>query len=210
VTRKKTPAKAGKKAPGKRVKAGTSKQEADRKRVLFVEAYLTNGGNATQAAISAGYSEKTADSAGSRLLKDVKVCALLAERHKELTDRFKLTTENVLRETARIAFFDPADCYDEHGALLHPKDMPEDARRAVGTLETVEAKDADGNVYEYTKKVKPWDKNAALERAFKHFGLYKADNEQKPTEARFFYVPAKGPMREAHEKRVAKLAPNQR
>jgi phage terminase small subunit len=44
----------------------TIKQDA------FVKAYLLNGGNATQAAITAGYSEKTAQQVGSEnLLKPV-------------------------------------------------------------------------------------------------------------------------------------------
>lgn len=205
----KTPAKAGKKSPGNRVKAGTSKAAADAKRLKFAEAFIANGHNATQAAIAAGYAENSAGVTGARMLKDAKVAAILAEHARKLADRFNVTTENVLREAARIAYFDVGQCFDENGALLAPKDIPEDARRALSGLETVESKDADGNVYEYTKKVKAWDKRAALEMLMKHLGLFKADNEQKPTEARFFYVPAKGPMREAHEKK-AKLAPNQR
>jgi phage terminase small subunit len=52
-----------------------SKQQA------FVEAYCCNGFNATQAAITAGYSEKTAESQASRLLTNVKI--------KEAVDAFK-------------------------------------------------------------------------------------------------------------------------
>jgi phage terminase small subunit len=52
-------------------KSGTSKAAAATRRRLFIETYLANGHNATQAAISAGYSAKTAGSQGQRLLKDV-------------------------------------------------------------------------------------------------------------------------------------------
>ena len=31
----------------------------------------------------------------------------------------------------------------------------------------------------YTKKIKLWDKGAALEKLFKNFGMYQKDNEQK-------------------------------
>lgn len=56
----------------------TNKQQA------FVEAYLANGFNATQAAITAGYSEKTAYSQGSRLLRNVEVQTAIQVRMKEL------------------------------------------------------------------------------------------------------------------------------
>lgn len=46
---------------------------------IFAEAYVTNGFNATQAALTARYSERTAYSQGSRLLKNVEVQALISE-----------------------------------------------------------------------------------------------------------------------------------
>lgn len=56
----------------------TTKQRA------FVEAYLANGFNATQAAVAAGYSPKTAYSQGSRLLKNVEVRAAIETRMLEM------------------------------------------------------------------------------------------------------------------------------
>lgn len=50
----------------------------------FVEAYLANGFNATQAAITAGYSAKTAYSQGSRLLRNVEVQTAIQARMKDL------------------------------------------------------------------------------------------------------------------------------
>jgi phage terminase small subunit len=50
-----------------------------RKQQIFVAEYLTDL-NATRAAIAAGYSEKTADQQGSRMLKNVKVAAVIAEK----------------------------------------------------------------------------------------------------------------------------------
>ena len=43
------------------------------KQELFVSTYLANGGNATRAAIAAGYSESRAEVTGSELLKNRKV-----------------------------------------------------------------------------------------------------------------------------------------
>jgi len=52
--------------------------------MIFVTEYLKNGNNATQAAISAGYSEKTASSQGSRLLKSVEVQQYLNKTEQNL------------------------------------------------------------------------------------------------------------------------------
>ena len=55
----------------------TPKQDA------FVKAYLLNGGNATQAAIDAGYSEKTAKAIGSENLTKPDVKAAIDEHQKK-------------------------------------------------------------------------------------------------------------------------------
>jgi phage terminase small subunit len=52
--------------------------------MIFVTEYLKNGNNATQAAIAAGYSEKTAYSQGSRLLKSVEVQQYLNKTEQNL------------------------------------------------------------------------------------------------------------------------------
>ncbi len=58
------------------------------KKKLFVEAYVNDVyRNQTAAAIAAGYSEKTAAQAASRLMKDEDVAAAIAEREKELHEK---------------------------------------------------------------------------------------------------------------------------
>lgn len=52
--------------------------------MIFVTEYLRNNNNATQAAIAAGYSEKTAYSSGSRLLKSVEVQQYLNKTEQSL------------------------------------------------------------------------------------------------------------------------------
>lgn len=51
----------------------------NQKQTKFAHAYVANAGNATQAAIEAGYSEKTAYSQGGRLLNHVEVAAMIRE-----------------------------------------------------------------------------------------------------------------------------------
>ena len=63
------------------------------KQALFVSEYLKNGGNATQAYLKAGYKakdEKVACTAGTRLLRNVRISRAIAERQKKLSDRLEL------------------------------------------------------------------------------------------------------------------------
>ncbi|MFS8215630.1 terminase small subunit [Paenibacillus peoriae] len=58
--------------------------------MLFVNEYLKNGNNATHAAIAAGYSEKTASSQGSRLLKSVEVQQYLNKTEQNLNKDLRM------------------------------------------------------------------------------------------------------------------------
>lgn len=54
------------------------------RREQFAKEYVKNGGNASDAAKKAGYSEKTAYSSGQRLLKNVEVTAYIAKLQEEI------------------------------------------------------------------------------------------------------------------------------
>lgn len=163
----------------KRVKAGASKGEAAAKRDLFVKAFIANGGNATQAAIQAGYSKKTAYSAGGRLLKHVEVSTAIDAQRKAAAESAGLTVERTLREVARLAYFDPRRLFDAKGGLKKVTDLDDDTAAAIASVEVDEIS-VEGVTIGTTKKVKHWDKNAALEKAMKHLGQYEKDNAQRP------------------------------
>jgi len=186
-----------KKPKPKRPKAGTSRAEAGKRRALFVEAYVTNGGNATQAAITAGFSEKTAYSAGGRLLKDVEIAAEIVRRRAEVIAAAEkitgITMERTLREVGRLAYSDVRKLLNEDGSLKAIHELDDDTAAAVASVEFDEIR-SEGVVIGLTRKVKVFDKNSALEKAMKHFGLYEQDNEQVGRAiARAIVVPAKAP-----------------
>lgn len=79
------------------------------KQTLFVAEYLANGMNAKQAAIASGYSEKSAEVEGSRLLRNAKVAAELKRKQKPRLDRLEITAERVLRELALLGFSNMMD-----------------------------------------------------------------------------------------------------
>lgn len=176
---KKTPAK--KPAPKKckpRVKAGTSKVAAAERKIMFAKAFIANNGNKTQAAIAAGLSPNTAEASGRRMFGDVTVKALIAQHAKETAVIVGLDMQRTLREVARLAYADPRKLFDKDGKLIPIHLLDDDMAAAVASFEQDEIT-AGENVIGTTKKLKVWDKNAALEKAMKHHGLYKDDNDQR-------------------------------
>ena len=68
------------------------------KQKRFVRAYKTNGNNATKAALSAGYSKKTAYSQGQRLLKNVEIKKALGLEEEKLKQKYEYTVEKLIEE----------------------------------------------------------------------------------------------------------------
>ena len=66
------------------------------KQTRFVAEYLKDL-NATQAAIRSGYSAKTAEQIGSRLLRNVGVAVAVAKGQSRVAERLELSAEIVLR-----------------------------------------------------------------------------------------------------------------
>lgn len=89
------------------------------KQQRFCDEYLIDL-NATQAAIRAGYSVKTASEQGVRLLRNVKVQECIQERKKDRAERTEITQDRVLAELAAIAFSKATDyvkIVEQHAAF---------------------------------------------------------------------------------------------
>lgn len=104
------------------------------KQAIFIAEYLVDG-NATRAAIAAGYSEKTAEAAGSRLLRNVKVSRTLAERNARRVEKLDITAARTLSELAKLSYFDPGRLFDELGKLVPVHKLDEVTRAAVESVE---------------------------------------------------------------------------
>ena len=77
--------------------------ELNERQKLFCEEYLKDR-NATQAAIRAGYSPKTAQPQSARLLSNVMVQEYIQHSVKEISDENRVTAERVILELAKGAF----------------------------------------------------------------------------------------------------------
>lgn len=144
----------------------------------FVEAYMSNGNNATKAAVAAGLSPKTAGSTGARMLKNVRVSTLLDQRRAELAQKYELTTDNVMRSMAQALHFDPRKLYNADGSLKSVLELDDDTAMCLQAIEVSEAAGGaitgDGQMIPVsTKKIKWLDKNQARDQAAKVLGLFK-------------------------------------
>ena len=72
-------------------------KELTPKQAAFVREYLTDR-NGTQAAIRAGYSQKTAEVTASRLLRNVKVKQAVAKGEEKHAERCAVTLESITLE----------------------------------------------------------------------------------------------------------------
>jgi phage terminase small subunit len=141
-----------------------------KKQQLFVEEYLKDL-NATQAAIRAGYSAKTALQQGPRLLGNVGVQSAVQEAMKARSDRTEITQDRVLQELARLAFFDARKMFNGDGSPKAIHELDDDTAAAISGLDVVNVGNSEigiGQVLKY----KTADKGAALANAMRHLGMF--------------------------------------
>ena len=136
----------------------TDKQE------LFAREYLKDL-NATQAAIRAGYSEKTAKEAGYENLTKPHVLELVAELKAQRIQQTGIDAAYVLRRLVEIDEMDVLDILLANGELKPIKDWPKVWRTTLSGMDVTEmAGDAAGLL----KKIKWPDKVKNLELLGKH------------------------------------------
>lgn len=137
------------------------------KQQKFADEYLIDL-NATQAAIRAGYSSRTASEQGSRLLSNVKIRAYIDARMAEHSKRTGVNQERIIRELARIAFLDPTQMVNMDSAELLDETSADD-RAAIAS---VKVKTMSGDIDMVEREIKFADKIKALELLGKRFGMW--------------------------------------
>lgn len=140
------------------------------KQARFVDEYLIDL-NATQAAIRAGYSAKTAYSQGERLLSNVEVRAALMEARQKRSEKTGIDAAWLLTRLAEESTADVADLYDEHGGLKPVKDWPTIWRQGLVAGLDVEEIRQDGAVVGIIRKVKLSDRIKRLELIGRHIDV---------------------------------------
>ncbi len=139
------------------------------KQQRFVDEYLIDL-NATQAAIRARYSAKTADVQGSRMLGNVKVQQAISEAMAERSKRTGVNQDRIVMELAKIAFVNIADVIDPENVTIKEGATTDDTAAIQSVkVKVIPTKDGEG----VEREIKMADKIRALELLGKHIGMFK-------------------------------------
>src|SRR6266478_1825236 len=103
---------------------------------LFIEAYLIHK-NATKAAIAAGFSERSANNQGTRLMANDAIRAEIEARLASTLDRYAVTSERTIREMAKIAYGNIGDyisIQDDGGTIIDLTTTTRDQLAALNSI----------------------------------------------------------------------------
>lgn len=142
----------------------------------FCQEYLIDL-NATQAAIRAGYSEKTANVIASENLAKPYLQARIAELKAKREQRTEITQDKVLSELAKMGFanMDDYTVVRDNGDIVHDfSGLTRDQAAAITEVTTETYLEGRGDDAERVKRVrlKLSDKKGALELIGKHLGMF--------------------------------------
>lgn len=135
------------------------------KQARFCEEYMIDL-NATQAAIRAGYSPKTAREQARALLTKLDIKNRIAQLQAEQSRRTGVTSDRVVRELAKIAFVNAGDLIDPETASV----KVDAARDDLAAVQSVKVKSFGEDGLEH--EIKLADKLRALDLLGKHLGMF--------------------------------------
>lgn len=161
------------------------KKKLTPKQKRFVAEYIVDL-NATQAAIRAGYSEKTANRIASENLSKPVIQEAIQKQTKKINDKLEITAERVLLERARLAFHNNKDLFHQNGTLKQLHELDDDVAAAIHGVKigarTITDDEGNEQIETYIRDVKTYDKDKSLTALEKYLGIYEKDNEQKRTD----------------------------
>lgn len=149
-------------------------RELNEKQKLFCHEYIKDL-NAAQAAIRAGYSEKTARQIGSKLLTNIDIASFVQSLADQRVERVKVDTDTILKELLKMATVDITQAFTNEGWLKPLEEIPDDVRRAISGLEVAEmfaGEDDQKSIIGVNKKIKFYDKIKSLELLGKHLKIF--------------------------------------
>lgn len=138
--------------------------------------------NATQAAIRAGYSEKTARQAGSKNLNNVVVMSELKRQLEDSVRGAQLSFEGLMEQLRKLAFADTRMIFTEDDQVRSPKEWPDDISVRIAGFEVEELFAGAGKTRRQigiVKKVKFYNPNDALTTIARYLELI-ATGKGKP------------------------------
>jgi len=141
-----------------------SRKKLTAKEQEFCKQYLIDL-NATQAAIRAGYSQKTANQIGSENLSKLGIQTEIEKLKNERSERTLITADRVLKEIALLAFSNIKDFVKSIDNQITVKDLADISDEAAACIAEL-SQSADGRI-----KIKLHNKDSALDKLIKHLGI---------------------------------------
>lgn len=138
------------------------------KQKTFCDEYLIDL-NATQAAIRAGYSPKTAYSIGNELLNKPDVRTHIDKSLAERSKRTGVNADRVIQELAKLAFVNAPDVVDTQNATVR-SDASKDDTAAIASVKVKITQGETSDTVE--REIRLTDKIKALELLGKHLGMF--------------------------------------
>lgn len=182
------------------------------KQQRFVNEYLVDR-NATQAAIRAGYSVKTANEIGAQNLAKVSIKEAIAIGEAEIAERTKITQDKVMKELEKIGFSNMLDYItitNSGDPVTDFSMLTRDQAAAISEIVVEEYTEGRGEDARNVKrtKFKLSDKRSALVDMGKHLGMFKdhlvhsndPDNPLTDTKATSKKLAALAKLKKAKEK----------
>lgn len=145
-----------------------SLKKLTKKQELFVSEYLIDL-NATQAAIRAGYSEKTANRIATENLSKPVIQAAISKAQNKRLEKNEVNADYVLKRLIEIDEMDVVDILDDGGHLKPITQWPKTWRRTISGLDVQEL--MMGKVETVLRKIKWPDKVKNLELLGKHIDI---------------------------------------
>lgn len=142
--------------------------ELNAKQEMFCREYIVDL-NATQAAIRAGYSEKTANNQVGRLLVNVGIQARIEELKAARNKDVKIDANYVLKRLVEIDSMDVLDILMPDGSVKAVAEWPKVWRTTLSGIDVMEMQSGDSAAI--LKKIKWPDKVKNLELIGKHINV---------------------------------------
>ncbi len=155
------------------------------KQSRFVDEYLIDF-NATQSAIRAGYSPRSAEIAGFQNIRKYKIIEAIQKRRNELKISSGITPEWVLDNYKKLVDYDLDEIYDDEGILKPLSEISKNAKYGINGFKNMKnvttkktAKGTESFSETIVQDLKFSDKKPALDSISRCLGMFAKDNEQK-------------------------------
>lgn len=171
------------------------------KQAAFVSEYLVDL-NATQAAIRAGYSAKTAYRTGADNLRKPQIAAALATAQGKRLKRAEVTADRVVEELAKVGFSNLLDYFrltSQGEPYVDLSEITPEQAAALAELQVEDYVEGRGEDARQVRRVrvKLADKLKALDQLAQHLGVAKrvdvtSNGEALPAPQVLVYLPSNG------------------